>query len=705
MAHRPKTPPRAATGSPRPAKPPSPAGIPPPQSVAAGSPRNLWLGLALLGLLLLAYYPALSGGFIWDDDAHLTANPCIIGPLGLKDIWTSAHMRICPLVQTTFWLEYRIWGLNPLPYHLVNILMHAAAALVLWRVLHALRVPGAWLGAALWALHPVQVESVAWITEMKNTQSGLFYLFAVLCFCKSRQAEAENGPKGRSGYYYGLTLACAALAMASKSSTVVLPLVLGLCAWWMDKGWRWRRNLVQLTLLLLLSALTGIVTLWTQKAEGAFEPGFALGFAARLAVVGKVVWFYAGKLIWPHPLIFIYPRWQIDPASFAAYLPTLAVTGLMIVLWWQRDRWARNAFFTVAYFVAALLPVLGLIDTFFWRYSFVGDHFQYLASMGPLALAGAGLHTGLGALGKPSRWLRPGLCSVLLLTLGFLSWRQCPMYANDVVLWTTTLERNPASWMSHNNLGILLDDLPGRSNEAIFHYQEALRLGPENAKAHSNLARDLGRIPGQQDEALAHAEAALRIDPNLGWAHFHLAGLLVDKPGRQAEVLSHYGQALRLMPGSAETHCKVAFVLGRLPGREAEAIAHYRTALRLRPDYAEAHNNLALMLVNQPGGTTEAGVHFEAALRLRPDWAEAHNNYAGLLSGLPGRLPEAIAHYEEALRLQPAAPLVHYNLAGAYYRSGRLAEAINQLEIALKLDPGYADARRNLAALRQELPP
>ncbi|MEJ1972555.1 MAG: hypothetical protein WDM96_08890 [Lacunisphaera sp.] len=344
MAHRPKPSPLASAEAARAKKPAFPAGISPGES-AAGSRRARWLGLTLLGLLLLAYYPAMSGGFIWDDDAHLTANPCVVGPLGLKDIWTTAHMRICPLVQTTFWLEYRIWGLNPLPYHLVNIVLHALSALVLWRVLRLLRVPGAWLGAALWALHPVQVESVAWITELKNTQSGLFFLLAVWCFGRSRQAETAPGPKGRFGIYYGLTLIFAVLAMASKSSTVVLPLVLGLVAWWLDRAWHWRRNLLQLTPLLLLSILTGLVTMWTQRTEGAFDPEFALGWGGRLAVAGRVVWFYAGKLFWPHPLIFVYPRWRIEAADFVTYLPTLALAGLLIALWWQRDRWARTLFF------------------------------------------------------------------------------------------------------------------------------------------------------------------------------------------------------------------------------------------------------------------------------------------------------------------------------------------------------------------------
>ncbi len=685
--------------------PPLPAG-PPTRNAAPSHWRpGLWLGLALLGLVLLTYLPALSAGFIWDDDAHLTANPCIVGPLGLADIWTIAHMRICPLVQTTFWVEYRLWGLNPLPYHLVNVLLHAAAALVLWRLLRVLRVPGAWLGAALWALHPVQVESVAWITEMKNTQSGLFFLLAVLFFCKSRQAGASPHPRGPVGVHYLLTLIFATLALASKSSTVVLPLILGFCAWWMDRGWRWRRNFLALAPLLLLSGVTGLLTVVTQRAEGAFDPEFARGWAERLAGVGNVVWFYAGKLVWPHPLIFIYPRWRIDASSVVAFLPALAAAGLVIVLWWQRDRWARGAFLAAGYFVAALLPVLGLVGTYFWRYSFVGDHFQYLASMGPLALAGAGLSTGLSTHGPFPRRLPRGIGALLLAALGLLSWRQCAMYQSDEVLWTITLQRNPASWIAHNNLAVDLAGQPGRSAEAIAHWEETLRLRPTHATAHYNLARVLAKIPGRQDEAIAHYESALRLDPSLVRAHQSLAVLLAAQPGRQAEAVAQYEQALRLMPDSPETHFDLAIALEQLPGREPEAVAHYREALRLRPDFAEAHYNLALALARRPGGAAEAAAHFETALRLRPDWPEAHNNYALALSSLPGRLPEAIAHFEQALRLRPDAPLVRYNLAGAYYRSGRLADAIHELEAALKLDPGYEAARRSLAALRQRAGP
>lgn len=666
----------------------------------AVSPRDFWLGLAIVGLVLLAYSRALSGGFIWDDDAHLTENPCIVGPLGLKEIWTTAHMRICPLVQTSFWLEYRLWGLAPQPFHLVNILLHAAAAVVLWRVLRMLRVPGAWLGAALWALHPVQVESVAWITEMKNTQSALFFLLAVLFFCKARRADA---PEGRPGLCYALTLAFATLALASKSSTVVLPLILGLCAWWIDRRWRWRRNLLQLAPVLLLSIGTGLITMWTQRAEGAFDPEFARSFAERLAGVGVAVWFYLGKLLWPHPLIFIYPRWRIDPAHVAAYLPTLAMVALIAVFWWQRNRWARSAFFAGAFFVAALSPVLGLIDTFFWRYSFVGDHFQYLASMGPLALAGAGLTAGLHRIGSAPRWLMGGLGALLLVAPGVLSWRQSAMYRSDEVLWTTTLERNPASWIAHNNLAVDLSHRPDRTDEAIAHFEAALRLRPSHARAHFNLAQVLEKIPGRQNDAIAQYELAVRIDPNFGEAHQNLAVRLSAQPGRQAGAIAHYEQALRLMPASAESHYDLAIELAKLSGPPADIIRHYREAVRLKPDFAEAHYNLALMLARQPASATEAAAHFESALRLRPDWPEAHNNYAILLSDLPGRLPEAIAHYEQALRLRPGDPRLHDNLAGAWFHTGRLAEAISELETALKLDPGNEAVRQHLAIVQQQL--
>jgi protein O-mannosyl-transferase len=377
--------------------------------------RRDWLwGLILILFVMVAYTPIWHAGFIWDDDAMLTANPCIVGPLGLKGIWTTKAADICPWVLTTFWVEHALWGLAPLPYHLVNVLMHGACAVLLWRVLRSLRVEGAWLGAALWALHPVEVESVAWITEMKNTESALFFLLSILFFVKwlnfgrvasppSRHSGAtvEIRPYRASAYEirsyraYILSLLFAALAMASKSSTVILPVVLCLCAWWLEGRWHWR-NLVRLVPIFLMSVAASAVSLWTQGLQLAMapDPQWVRPWSQRLAAAGDAVWFYLGKVLWPDPLITIYPRWRIDAGQWVSYLPLLAVILSFTILWFNRRSGVtglRACFFAFAYFLTALSPVLGLIDNSIFRYSLVFDHLQYLASIGPLALVGAGL--------------------------------------------------------------------------------------------------------------------------------------------------------------------------------------------------------------------------------------------------------------------------------------------------------------------------
>src|SRR5271163_2441843 len=258
--------------------------------------HDWFLGLILVLAVILIYQPVWYAGFIWDDDVHFTANPCIVGPLGLKEIWTTSAAQFFPLVLTTFWIEHALWGLAPLPYHLVNVLMHGAGAIVLWRVLRSLQAPGAWLGAALWALHPVQVESVAWITETKNTESGLFFLLSILFFVRWLRTRDLDGRIG-GGWNYALTLLFAALAMASKSSTVILPVVLCLCAWWVEGRWQ-GRNLARVVPIFLMSIAAGVVSMWTLKVHGANDPRWALSWAERLAATGDAIWFYLGKLLW-----------------------------------------------------------------------------------------------------------------------------------------------------------------------------------------------------------------------------------------------------------------------------------------------------------------------------------------------------------------------------------------------------------------------
>ena len=318
----------------------------------------IW-GLIMVLAVILVYLPVWHAGFIWDDDIHVTANPCVVGPLGLKEIWTTNAADIYPLTLTIFGLEHALWGLAPMPFHLVNVFQHAACAALLWRVLRSLRVPGAWLGAALWALHPVQVESVAWIAEMKNTQSGLFFLLSILFFV--RWIKAKNLDEKTGGNWnYALTLLFAALAMASKSSTVILPVVLCLCAWWMEGRWRWR-NLARVFPFFLMSIAASAVSVWAVKSHGiTIDPQWVRSWPQRIVTAGDAFWFYLGKLLWPHPLIAFYPRWVIDARHWTSYLPLLAAIIVLFVLWLKRESWLRPCFFCFCLFPVGLASVAGI---------------------------------------------------------------------------------------------------------------------------------------------------------------------------------------------------------------------------------------------------------------------------------------------------------------------------------------------------------
>jgi len=509
--------------------------------------RRDWVwGLILILFVILAYTPIWHAGFIWDDDAMLTGNPCIVGPLGLKEIWTTRAADICPLVLTTFWVEHAEWGLEPLPYHLVNLLMHGACAVLLWRVLRSLRVQGAWLGAALWALHPVAVESVAWITEMKNTESALFFLTSILFFVTRISHVPAKNPHG-GGRAYALSLLFAALAMASKSSTVILPVVLCLCAWWVEGRWQWR-NVVRVVPIFLMSAAASALSIWTQGLQLATDadPQWVRTWPQRLAAAGAAVWFYLGKLLWPDPLIAFYPRWQIDAGQWVSYLPLLAVIVVFCFLWLRcrsGDAGSRACFFAFAYFLAALLPVLGLIDNFIFRYSLVFDHLQYLASMGPLALAGAGFARASDIVLQKRPLLQSAPCVGLLLILGMASWQRTWVYRSQETLWSDTLPKNPDSWMAHNNLGVAFFQR-GKLDDALAQFQKALEINPNYAEAHTNLGIALLQ-KGQLGKAIEQHQTALKINPNFALAHANLAVAFIRK-GRIDDAIAEFQEALRL---------------------------------------------------------------------------------------------------------------------------------------------------------------
>jgi tetratricopeptide (TPR) repeat protein len=639
--------------------------------------RRDWVwGSILILFAIFAYTSIWHAGFIWDDDVILTANPCIVGPLGLKEIWTTNAADICPLTITTFWLEHALWGLAPLPYHLVNIVLHGACAVLLWQVLRSLHVQGAWLGAALWALHPVEVESVAWITEMKNTESALFFLLSTLFFVKWLNF-------GRGPYRaYIFSLLFAALAMASKSSTVVLPVVLCLCLWWIEGRWDWRK-VARIVPLFLMSVAASAVSIWTQglKLATAPDPQWVRSWPQRFAAAGDAVWFYLGKLLWPDPLITIYPRWQIDAGQWVSYLPLLAVILLFSILWLNRRSGVaglRACFFAFAYFVTALLPVLGLMDNSIFRYSLAFDHLQYLASIGPLALAGAALawswkeRVGVSAdgcigvgpgisrdklparaepalkgwrvsnkeslrdlrgllckfflvplaqianqlriLASKNSWFRPAFCAGLLSLLGMATWQRTRVYESQDTLWSDTLAKNPNSWVGHNNLGFALIK-KGQIEEAMAQYQKALEINPNYTDAHNNLGNALFRN-GQLGEAMAQYEKSLEINPNQAAGHYDL-GLVFYQKGQLAEAIAQYQKAIEINPNFAGARLNLGNALLQ-NGQLGEAIEQYQMAIKIDPRSPEAHGNLGVALM-QKGQLDDAITQFQEALRLNPN--------------------------------------------------------------------------------------
>ena len=654
--------------------------------VAPSRPDRDWLrGLLLLLGVIVAYSPVWWAGYVWDDDLYVTANPVIVGPLGLKEIWTTKDADICPLTITSFWVEHALWGLRPLPYHLVNVLLHGLSAIVLWRVLRLLQIPGAFLGAALWALHPVLVESVAWIAELKNTQSTFFYLLSILFFTKSLKP-ADSSESTAGFYYYGLTLLFAAMAMASKSSTVILPLVLGLCAWWIKGRWEWR-TAARMGPILLMSLAAGLLSVWTVSLHSTH---WNRSWPERVITAGDAIWFYLGKLFWPQPLMTIYPRWEVDAHQALAYLPLLAVAIVLIVFWLRRETWARPWFFCSAYFILALLPVLGLVEHGFSQYSLVADHFQNLASMGPLALIGAGV-VRLADLAAPGKlWLKPILGASALLVLGFVSWQRAWAYESEEILWTDTLTKNPNCWAGYSNLGIVYLDR-GQVDEALAQFQRALEINPHFAIAYANLSNALIQ-KGKADEATVQSQKALEINPNLDVGYNNL-GLALVKKGRIEEGITQYRKAMAVNPYYALAHYNLGNVLSE-KGDWDGALSEFQRAVELNPNDATAYNGLGNAL-QQKGRVDEAIARFQEAVALKSGFAPIRYNLGNALLQA-GRLDDAIAQERKAVELKPDYFEAHNMLGVALAKKGKLAEAITQFQETLRLNPACVEAQKNL---------
>lgn len=648
---------------------------PPAPVAAAASPWPAGWSCALIFLLAgLAYLPAISGGFIWDDNGHVTRADLQSLP-GLSRIWfeIGATQQYYPVLHSAFWLEHRAWGDAPAGYHILNILLHATAASLFGVLLRRLAVPGAWLAALLFALHPVCVESVAWISEQKNTLSTVLYLAATLAYLRF------DGQRRRSHYVLATVLFL--LALLTKTVTATLPAALLVVFWWRRSRLDWRRDVLPLLPWFALGAAAGLVTAnFEHELIGAQGADFRLSLLQRSLLAGRVFWFYLGKLAWPSDLIFIYPRWTINPAAVWPWISLVAALALLAgLVWWSRHFRAPLA--AALIFGGTLFPVLGFINIYPFLFSYVADHFQYLSSLSVFALTAAGLSQ--IAVNLP-RWSRYVGGAVLLATLGLISFGQAAIYHDEFTLFESTLARNPACWMAHHNLALALAN-DGRVEEALPHLETVLKLHPNYALAENNLGDDLSRL-GRQQEAIPHLEKAIQLQPNYAVAHNNLGSTLMTM-GQAAASVPHYEKALKIRPEFAEAERNLGMALAIL-NRTGEALSHFERAVQLKPNYAEAELNraVALMLLR---GLPAALPHFERALELDPESAEAHDTFARALLQ-DKRLDDARMQYEEVVRLAPAQAKAQMNLALVLRQLGRTEEATTHYLEAIRLDPALA---------------
>jgi tetratricopeptide (TPR) repeat protein len=647
-----------------------------------------WIGRWLPGLLvvmatLLAYQQVWRAGLVWDDAAHVT-RPELYPLHGLWRIWfePGATQQYYPGLHSAFWLEHRLWGDSTAAYHAANVLLHLGAVALLYQTLRRLAVPGAFWAAAVFALHPVCVESVAWISEQKNTLSTVFYFAAALAYL--------NFDGSRRARWYAAATGLFAAALTVKTVTATLPAALLVVFWWKRGRLKGRGDVLPLLPWFALSAGAGVMTAWMERTSvGATGAAYSLALVERCLVAGRAVWFYLGKLIAPFDLMFIYPRWDIDVRAAGQYLfPVALVLGLG-VLFALRAR-ARGPLAAALLFVGTLSPALGFINVFPFAYSFVADHFQYLAAALLIPALVAGCALGGSRLPRPGRIAAQFAAAAFVATLGGLTWRQTAMYADADTLWRVTIDRNPRCWLALNNLGADLLQA-GRLEEAVPLVERAVELAPANAAGHTNLGT-ARQMQGRWPEAVAQFQQTVGLQNDSADAHTNL-GFALLQVGRTDESLVQLQQALALNPNLAKAHLTLGNLLLQT-GHVDEALARYRHAVTIDPGDVEARTNFGTALA-QEGKLDEAIAEFQQALLIEPKSAAAHLNLGNALLQ-QGRLDAAIAHFQRALEFDPKSALTHNNLGLALLQNARFDEAAAQFERALALNPDYVEAHQNL---------
>ena len=610
--------------------------------------------LVALGLLvIISYLPAmLWGGFVWDDNLYINVDP-VRDVSGLWQIWFSPsdlgrEDHYWPLVYTTFWLEHKLWGFDPTGYHVVNVLLHLANTLLLWHLLRRLAVPGAWVVAMVFAVHPLHVESVAWVFERKDVLSGLFYLAAALTWMRF----IDQPCRGR----YAGALALYVMGLLSKSVVVTLPVALLIWHWW-KQGRVTSTDLLRLVPFFVVGL---VIVLGDLSFSRSVSPvSFDYSLTERTLIAARVLWFYVGKLLWPSGLAVIYSRWDIRVADPLAWAHLIAAASLAVALWHFRSRFGRGPLAGALFFAVTLSPVLGFVDYTYMSYAFVADRYQYLAGIGIMAVVIGAAAYGVRRLSDLWQKGALGIAAVIFVVLGMLTWRQASIYRDEETFNRHIIALNPQARNAHRHLGNTLYK-QGRYEEALDAYYVASEQRPNYAKVHGNLGMTLNKL-GRFEEAETHLHRAISLDPETKRRYYHLGNAL-------------YGQ-----------------------GRYAEAVDAYRAISEKRPDDALIHSGLGAAL-NELGHFEEAETHLRRAIALDPSHAEALYSLAKLRFKQQ-RYDEMLKLYQQIIDIDPTDALAHGDMGVALFLLNRHDEALRSFDQALSLDPAMKGVRANREAV------
>jgi tetratricopeptide (TPR) repeat protein len=635
------------------------ANKPPAQPVPAT--RAPWIYAFLFLAAVAVYAQTAHFDFVnFDDPDYVTANPHVRGGFTAQNLaWAFSSGDAAnwfPLTRLSHMLDYQLFGLASGWHHLTNVLLHALAVLLLFAFLNRAtrrQWPSAWV-AFLFALHPLHVESVAWVAERKDVLCALFAMLALWSYV--RWVESPSPRR------YLIVVLAFALGLMAKPMIVTLPLVFLLVdVWPLGRGPRWREKIP----FFAMSAASAIVTWLVQQAGGAVRTSEQFPWLLRVenAAVSYVV--YLSKWFWPARLAVFYPypaeipMWQ----AAAAALAVAAISVLALLTLRQRpprqiarsSRADTRCYLAVGWlwYLVMLAPVIGLVQV---GAQARADRYTYMPTIG------IAIMLAWGAADLLTRWprARPAIAALAAATCvaaAAVTWPQIRTWQNSRTLFQHAVDVTEDNYLAHHNLGVALAEMPDGVNQAVTEYQAALRIKPDYVRAHTDLGSAFAKL-GRLSDAIAEYRAALAVEPDLAIPHNNL-GNAYAQLGLWEQAISEYGTALRLDPeyrdarrNLAEAEYNLGLALAKA-GRGVEAAAHLEAALRARPDYPEAHNNLGVVLSQDSGRLSEAIGHFEAALRIDPNYADAHVNLGVALSQLPGRIPEAIAQLEAAERIQP----------------------------------------------------